>query len=60
MIHSAVTVYALCGPSFLCRYTASDAPLIVFAIKEHSKLISILEKREREKKHDDEVVQISH
>lgn len=49
MIHSAVTVYALSGPSSLCRYTASDAPLIVFAIKEHGKLISILEKGEKKK-----------
>ncbi len=32
-------------PSFSVDTTASDAPLIVFAIKEHNKLISILEKR---------------
>lgn len=35
---------------FSVNTTASDVPLIVFAIKEHRTLISILEKRE-EKKH---------
>lgn len=35
-------------PPFSVDTTASDAPLIVFALKEHSKLMLILEK---EKKH---------
>lgn len=33
------------NPPFSVDNTASDAPLIVFAIKESSKLISILENR---------------
>lgn len=44
MIHSAVMVYALSGPPFSIDSAASNAPLIVFAIKEPSKLISILKK----------------
>lgn len=43
MIHSADTVCALSGNLvFSVNTSPADAPLIVFAIKEHSKLMSVL------------------
>lgn len=35
------------NPPFSVDTTVSDAPLIVFALKEHSKLILILEKKKK-------------
>lgn len=49
------------GASFSVNTTAGDAPLIVFAIKEPKKLISILEKKKKQGKIDSNgVVQISY